>query len=414
VKDIAINGKKRFEDFHFTLEKDQYVYNPLYGYGLIIFVNEKTITLLWKQSKEYFEIPVTKHYHLEEVETSFFSVLKLEPNDLIWINISKQDKTPGIVEGFKGNRLWYLDIHDKKTYEVEIVNVELFDSDIKDYVDNHMNKISFEIIVRLLMRKDYYLKNEFLLTYHDIKNKYTKYNNNLSQKKSIYFNKLNNFGGIYLSSKYKDMEDYLNHEMLNKDLYRYDYNIGTSSYNYLLNKICTNYGAINIDNEVFLTTRKLVLIGIKKNDFTRLKYDVNKLFNDYDFLTSNRISTMIENKIINIYPNTDSIANVISILKDFKKFKIGGKDVFVRKNKLLKQEIIEMVFKKIMNENGCNIYYIEDFMYLINDKFDLDYTIESIKIDVNKLNSLYYSDETEKIYFDKKIYNKEVFFNDGE
>ncbi len=191
------------------------------------------------------------------------------------------------------------------------------------------------------------------------------------------------------------------------DFYSYDNEFCTSTYNMILKQLETEYEIIKIDDNKYITKRKLEEIGISKKmiyDFIEL---IKQNIKEDEFFTLYSIENIIELSDIYKHGFDDIFYESILISSNLiqsTKFQNKVIMIFSTKKNIKRNDMIISLLKE---KQG---YEIEDLIKIFIKQYGI--SIERQKLlTISYEENLYYNKELDKIYLNKEQWYKEVYDN---
>ena len=156
---------------------------------------------------------------------------------------------------------------------------------------------------------------------------------------------------------------------------------------------------------VYITKRLMTRLGINQSTLRYFQNSIIRIGNTFSFFTAKHVcEEMPNNKIIEFASETKqiekfilSVPNIKSIQSDDDKYIFSFSE-----ERFTRPLFLEMLFNNI---ESIDIY---DLKAKIEKEYDVIFNIDSLIYCVNN-SSLYYSEEMEKIYKNKKVFLKEIF-----
>lgn len=212
-------------------------------------------------------------------------------------------------------------------------------------------------------------------------------------------------GNYILDNKYDTLESYIKDTIDKHDFYFYDNEFCTSTYNMVLRKLETQYDIIKINENKYITKKKLEEIGITKE----LIYDFIELIENNirknEFFTLYSIENTIETSAIYQYGFDDIFYESILSSYDFirtARFQNKTVMVFSEKQSITHNDIVVSLLKE---KRG---YSIEELITILNKKYGIEVD-RLIILNICYDEGLYYNKELEKIYLNKEQWYEEVY-----
>lgn len=218
--------------------------------------------------------------------------------------------------------------------------------------------------------------------------------------------KISKNGQYYTKDDFRDMKDLILSSSDDSGLITYDNPIKDDEYDSAITKLQNEGRIIPIDNLHFLRISKSlnyngVTLSVLSDFYDRL----NQYVSDKEYFSLNQVKTNIDNAICSSRFDDVFLGYVIKF-SGFTKEVNSIKNLFTTLDDNERILFLKSFFK---NTKSINAY---DLSMYINDNFGVNYPVTSMKYDIEKVNSktsLYYNEDTEKIYL-----NKDVFFDEME
>lgn len=218
--------------------------------------------------------------------------------------------------------------------------------------------------------------------------------------------KISKNGQYYTKYYVKDMKDLILSSSDERGLITYNNPIKDDEYDNAIAKLQNDGRIIPIDNLHFLKISKsLNYLGVTLSVLTEFYEQLNQYVSRKKYFSLNQVKTNVDNVVCSSTFDDIFLSYII-------KFSGFAKEVNSIKNLFTTIDDTERIlFLKSFfeNEKSINAY---DLSVYIEDNFDVDYPVNSMKYDIEKVKSktsLYYNEDTEKIYL-----NKDIFFDEME
>lgn len=385
-----------------SLTNLNYIYCEGKGYGIICLVGNTHIHVLWKTpntveivNKEIVLISniIKKDNHKEIINLNKFNV------------VGHKTYGYGYVENFLDNLIGVRFLN----YPTEIKWLKIDEISIPSKEELQDNCGNEELLFIDELTSSCYAIDDA----REIYNSYYKSKGHvqeITRKFSKYGYKL--FENNYLiKSETGDMELCLINEFVNKQIYRYDYGLESNSYNYALKKLLSSYYCVEYQEGIYFTFSKFASLGIKLKDFEDLNNNLVNYVKNNKFVTLDQIKNNVKSIIFEKIINTYALEKLISLNENIRYRKIGGIIIYQIKDTGKRADAIEelLILSLKNNKEECmNVYDLVDYL---NEKYEFEFDFYSFVNLLKELkdSSLYYSEETEKLYLNKKIFIKEVF-----
>ncbi|WP_288146998.1 hypothetical protein [Thomasclavelia cocleata] len=406
--ELAINGIKKIKDIKNKFSLGDFISHLYFGYAKIISIsdegmdimkiNDNSICFIEPENFFYFDVILNERY---------ISILSsVRKNDFILF-----DGDMAIVNSYDRCNLSIVTLLSNKSYNISLDKAFPVKSEMrKKWALDNINSLNFQTFSKIYFDKDYYEYNELIDSAKKviIDSKFKNYNENKIES-NLSQTKLEKCNDIFLSERFIDLEEYILHEMFKTDVYFYNYKFESSNYSYYIDKLCRKQLAIKFDDERYFTFNKLASFGVTSKDILDFKYSLISYLKVNDFVSYSKIADLISNRILNVLFSNQLLENFIKSFDEFKSYKIGNRVTFVIKSNDLKKEYLENIISKYIKSKGVKSYDVYRLIIEINEKYDFDFSFESFLCDVVKFEKIYYSEETEKIYINKKNYYEEIY-----
>lgn len=405
------------EKLLYSLDINDYVYNTYYGYGKVLLLNSEFITVLWKNKHNIINIERRYLSYLVKINQEEMMRLNLtvDINDIVLVEtlFYKSKKNIGIVKKISGNKLEYLDVLSNKNILTDINNTYInTNEDTQKFLSDNYAIVEIDKYIQMITRNDYYTNDEYK---EIIKKAFEKYNKTFDKSnktqiiKKLSFQKISNANEIFLNPKFENLEEYIRYKIYTDDIYYYDYNMDSQSYKYILNKLCNEQIIIKTDSYAYITVKKMNDLKIYRSDILNLENKLMAYLEEHSFITINRIKDLIAENFKKVFVTNQTLVNFINSFKGLRNYKIGGQTTFVIKTVQLKSEYFESTMMELMNEEETKSLDIYDVVRRINDQYGFEFDVKSFARSANDFKYMYFSEETEKLYYKKKYYYEEVF-----
>lgn len=213
-------------------------------------------------------------------------------------------------------------------------------------------------------------------------------------------------GKYVLNSAYGSVERYFTDLIMSKDYFEKDQNViyKTQTFNMALYELEKNLDVVKIENNTYITTKKLNEAGIFKEDLLDFRNEAirlapeGKFFTLYTLRKSGLIHSLEElgferifyERIIWTSPNVRTIPLAAGYI-----FLVSDKDV----------SLTDFIYSIVYEFESINLYELQEY---IIDNYNIDIDIYKI-ITLVRDSNMYYSEDMCKIYIDKDTFYREVY-----
>ena len=212
-------------------------------------------------------------------------------------------------------------------------------------------------------------------------------------------------GNYIMKSNIISLEDYLKNKVLSNDYYfiESEYKkIGSTFYSYLY-KMIYDMILFKIDEDKYITTKKLNKLGIEKRDIIEFQNKTLEIISNNQYFNLSFIKrNMNFNNLKNEEFTDDFYETIVSIIPSIKTFTIDGNRMFIKSEVAPTREL----FISSIIEEKRKITIKELKKYLI-DKYNIDIIESIIRQYINK-KRFYYHEGTDCVYINKEMYDNEV------
>lgn len=210
---------------------------------------------------------------------------------------------------------------------------------------------------------------------------------------------------IILNNKWGSIEEYFENEVCKYDKYFYNNKFNLEIYDDIIKRLEKKMVLFEASPGVYITKRLMNRLGINQSTLRYFHNSIIQIGNNFDFFTAKHVcEKMPNNKIIEFASETKqiekfilSVPNIKSIQSDDDKYIFSFSE-----ERFTRPLFLEKLFNNI---ESIDIY---DLKVKLEIEYDVIFNIDSLIYCVNN-SSLYYSDEMEKIYKNKKVFLKEIF-----
>ena len=212
-----------------------------------------------------------------------------------------------------------------------------------------------------------------------------------------------------MDGRYGDLEKYILQKLVREDFIYYDDNYSSQYYDYLLNKMSKQHYCLKLYDNKYLTIKKLAELGITIEKFNELKEEIEEYILNSVFVTTDQLLNELKNDICKLFPDETAFINLIKSFDEFKAYKLGNKTIFSIKSDSARNDAVEKMFISLLESNNETSMDVYDLVYLINEKYDFEFTVESFMLEVKNFKIIFYSKETERVYLNNEQYYKEIY-----
>lgn len=210
---------------------------------------------------------------------------------------------------------------------------------------------------------------------------------------------------IILNNRWSSIEEYFENEACKYDRYFYNNKFNLEIYDDIIKRLERKMVLFEASPGVYITKRLMTRLGINQSTLRYFQNSIIRIGNTFSFFTAKHVcEEMPNNKIIEFASETKqiekfilSVPNIKSIQSDDDKYIFSFSE-----ERFTRPLFLEMLFNNI---ESIDIY---DLKAKIEKEYDVIFNIDSLIYCVNN-SSLYYSEEMEKIYKNKKVFLKEIF-----
>ena len=210
---------------------------------------------------------------------------------------------------------------------------------------------------------------------------------------------------IVLSNKWSSIEEYFENEVCKYDRYFYNNKFNLEIYDDIIKRLEKKMILFEASPGVYITQRLMAKLGINKYTLKYFQDEVVKIGNRFRFFTAKHVYEEIpNNKIIEFAFETKQIEKFILSVENIKSIQTDDeKYIFsFSKERFTRPLFLEMVFSDIQS---IDIY---DLKNKLEEEYNVIFNIDSLIYCANN-SSLYYNEDMEKIYKNKKVFLKEIF-----
>lgn len=210
---------------------------------------------------------------------------------------------------------------------------------------------------------------------------------------------------IVLSNKWSSIEEYFENEVCKYDRYFYNNKFNLEKYDDIIKRLEKKMVLFEASPGVYITQRLMTKLGINKYTLKFFQDEIVKLGSRLSFFTTKQVCEQISNnKIIEFASETKqiekfilSVPNIKSIQSDDDKYIFSFSE-----ERFTRPLFLEMVFSDV---ESIDIY---DLKNKLENEYDVVFSIDSLIYCADN-SSLYYNEDMEKIYKNKKVFLKEIF-----
>lgn len=380
-----------------------YIYCEGKGYGYVCLIGNNDVHILWKSSNDieiiskFILLLATKITNEETIK-----ILNLEKNNLV------KHAHYGIVkiDSFLDKQIGY-----KLANENNLIFWNKIDEfSIPTKKELMSSKISNNLVFGQLLEKRYYSLKEANELYEEFTNTRQSTFEVIKVFSSLGY-KFIDEETLIKKERYGNLELFLIKEFLKQEVYRYDYMLESNEYDYAINKLILANYCIEYQEGVYFTFKKLSSMGIELKDFENLEKDILLYLDKNKFANINQFKSNIDNVIFKKIINVKTLEKILNNIQSIKSINVGGINLYQNKNGLKKAESVTEMFVMALKELNKKSIDVNELIDFLNEKYDFEFDYYSFLdfLKTIKNDSLFYCDETEKIYINKRQYIKEVF-----
>ena len=213
---------------------------------------------------------------------------------------------------------------------------------------------------------------------------------------------------VILSSNYSTLKSYYREQVCKHDVYRYSNPLNIDEYDKTIKSLISDLVMIEVESGVYLTRTNMEKNGINDktiSEFNNKVLDFGKkhlFFSLKEFMEQYPEDTVVE------YCN-GSKKQLIQFIKPISNINVMEmkNNTFILSFTSEKNYRGEFIRFLMAGEKSMDIYDMYDF---VKEAFGVEYPIEDIIGDIKKTD-FYYSDEMEKVYKNKELFIKEVYYD---
>jgi len=251
--------------------------------------------------------------------------------------------------------------------------------------------------------KDYYTKDTFLKLLVDL---------GVEKKNIPEKNLIETFGfylfseNLVLNKKWHNFVSLMKSKALSDSLFEVDPTISNMDFYQtgIRNMVKQGY-LIKADEFTYLTKRALINEGISEVEIGLFCQEVKHFSQDHEFFSIKQISTIGISKITTSQNKQILIDNFVSKMPDIQSVSFSEGKLFSFSNRQISR--VDYVKTMMLGKTSMDAY---DFIYNLKKEHGVIYKIDALIRDINAA-QMYYNEDTEKIYIDKKTFIQEVFGN---
>jgi len=210
---------------------------------------------------------------------------------------------------------------------------------------------------------------------------------------------------IILSNRYKSVEEYYEEEASKFDRYFYNNKLNLPIYDDVLKRLERKMVLFEASPGVFITKRLMSRLGINQYTLKSFYEKIQDLGQELEVFSVKQIRERLTNdKIIEFASEASQIEKFVLAVPNIKSIQSDDNRLLFSftNERFSKPQFLEMIFRQI---DKIDIYVLKD---KIEIDYDATFSIDSILYCV-KNSSLYYNEEMETIYKNKKIFLEEIF-----
>ena len=226
----------------------------------------------------------------------------------------------------------------------------------------------------------------------------------------------NKDGDFYVKRKYLSLEDYVFNSCLNIEIYRCEYS-GNEQYLNTIKKLCDKNYLFEYESDIYFTLRKMKSLNITLDSFLEFKTKLNEYFDINQYIILENIRKEIKCNITEKIISDKAISNILDSIpfRNIKKRDFGRTIIYHKRDLSTKDEfMINLIKNKILSSDNKKQIDIYDLMNLLNNEFNFGfdyYDLVSKLSKLNEYNKIYFSEEMDTVYINKKQYFMEVYEN---
>ena len=212
-------------------------------------------------------------------------------------------------------------------------------------------------------------------------------------------------GSYVIKSEYGRIYGYFDNKIENESVIKLDESIIKigAIYN-AINYYCKQLKIFKLSNNIFITDKKLLQLGITKQDLEQFIGKIREKFYDKDYFSVNNVTNEIDCSIFeNIGLSESFIDDLISNLDDIKTLRINNNRLYSFSKYSL--SITEFMYDMV---NKYSSISLEDLEKEIAINYQISVPFDKLRGYLYSTD-IFYSDILEKIYSDKNNYYEEVY-----
>lgn len=215
------------------------------------------------------------------------------------------------------------------------------------------------------------------------------------------------FRNLLIKNEFEDFSDFLLKTSVNDGVFTYKNLIQSSYYDETVSNLCKNGLLFQTSRLTYWTREKVLNTAFGNNNFKLLFEKIDRFIDIEGFIAYKNIFEIFPNQFYE-FPKPEFLIESLlmsMIPGKYVNFSLTEGKLYSRKE--LKLSKLDLLMKYFQNGESHDLY---DIIYDIQEKFGVVYKDTNLLNDI-KGSGLYYSDDTEKIYFNKKAFIKEIYQN---
>ena len=211
--------------------------------------------------------------------------------------------------------------------------------------------------------------------------------------------------GVIFPNKYKDIGDYFTKKIMLEEIHHYSNPMAIDEYDKVLKKLEKRLDIIEFEKGLFITKAKLEKSGINNDTIDAFRKKILRLGRSYEYFSFKHIYLNLQGDPVVEFCYTDELLfKFVSSIKDISVIDTDENGFIFTLDDSGKAK--GNFLKYILDDSdSMTVREIEDYVGAI---FGVKYTMNQIKKAISGTD-LYFSEEMETVYRDKKIFLDEVF-----
>jgi hypothetical protein len=213
------------------------------------------------------------------------------------------------------------------------------------------------------------------------------------------------FRNLLIKNEFEDFNDFLLKHNVNDGVFTYKNFIQSSYYDEAVSNLCKKGLLFQTSGLIYWTREKVLNTAFGNNKFQIFFEKIDRFIDIEGFITTKNIFEIFPNQFYE-FPKPELLIESLlmsMIPGKYVNFSLTEGKLYSRKE--LKLSKIDLLMKYFQKGESHDLY---DIINDIQEKFGVVYKDTNILKDI-KGSGLYYSDDTEKIYFNKKAFIKEIY-----